>query len=226
VVGNLLDLVQHVAGEQHAVPLVRHARDDRANLALPGRVEPVRRLVEDDELGVGQQRRRDTDALLHAEREGLVLPIGPPLHVDQLQQLVDARLRHAADQHRLRAQVVAPGQVGVERRVLDDRADMLRHQLRVIGQRPPHDRDAALGRAHQPQHHADGGRLAGAVRAEKAEHLAAPDDEIERIDRGDLAEPLGQAAGFEHHIAGRCARRGGDGCVEQCSHVILQESPG
>ena len=44
-------------------------RDEVEHLGLDGRVEPGRRLVEDQERGILGERHRDDDALLHAARE-------------------------------------------------------------------------------------------------------------------------------------------------------------
>ena len=52
------------------------------------------------------------------------------------------------------------------------------------------------GRDHAGGEHAGGGRLAGAVRAEQAEDLAALDGEVEAVDREDVARvDLGEAVG-------------------------------
>jgi hypothetical protein len=45
----------------------------------------------------------------------------------------------------------------------------------------------------QPEQHLDGGRLAGPVRAEQRDDLAAVDREVEGVDGGDSAEPLAEA---------------------------------
>ena len=45
----------------------------------------------------------------------------------------------------------------------------------------------------QPADHADGRGLAGAVRAEEADDLAAVDREVDMVDHGPAAEALGQA---------------------------------
>ena len=53
-------------------PLAPSSRIMVADLADAGRVEPVGRLVEDQQLGLLQQRRGDREPLLHAERVALV----------------------------------------------------------------------------------------------------------------------------------------------------------
>src|SRR5438132_6294 len=58
--------------------------------------------------------------------------------------------------------------------------------------------DRAAVRLQQPDAQPHGGGLAGAVGAEEAEHLAAPDLEIEGIDRHDLAVGLANAREAKH----------------------------
>ena len=50
-VGDLLDLREHVAGDQDRPPLLGERAKEVAEPPDAGRVEPVRRLVEDQELG-------------------------------------------------------------------------------------------------------------------------------------------------------------------------------
>jgi hypothetical protein len=51
-VGRLLDLVQDVARDEHGPALAPEAPHQLAHLDDPGRIEPVRRLVQDQDLGV------------------------------------------------------------------------------------------------------------------------------------------------------------------------------
>ena len=53
----------------------------------------------------------------------------------------------------------------------------------------------ARGRRQQARQHLHGRGLAAAVRAEKAENLAALDREIDPVDGGEIAETAGQVAG-------------------------------
>ena len=48
---------------------LRRPADEVEHLGLDRRVESGRRLVEDQERGIGRERHRDDDALLHAARE-------------------------------------------------------------------------------------------------------------------------------------------------------------
>ena len=63
------------------------------------------------------------------------------------------------------------------------------------------DAQRAGGRGEEPAQHAEGRGLAGAVRAEEPENLAAMDPEIDAIDRGEGAEPAHEVADFDDDLA-------------------------
>src|SRR3990170_6375666 len=68
---DLLDLGEEVRAEQDGrAALARDPADERENLALPRRVEPERRLVEEDHLGFVDERAREPEALAHAAAVG------------------------------------------------------------------------------------------------------------------------------------------------------------
>ena len=54
-VARALDLVQEVRRQHHGPPLADQARDHGPHLVHSGRVEPVHRLVQDEQLRVTQQ---------------------------------------------------------------------------------------------------------------------------------------------------------------------------
>ena len=55
--------------------------------------------------------------------------------------------------------------------------------------------------------------LAGAVRPEESERLAGGDVEVDRVDGGERAEPLGQAAGMDQGVLGPLRVGHGTGIV-------------
>src|SRR5262249_20691140 len=78
----------------------------------------------------------------------------------------------------------------------------------------------AAGRREDPRQHAQGGRLAGAVRSQESHHLAARDVQRDSIDGRAPAESLGEVPGLDHPTAscagspstartGRCVRNRG-----------------
>ena len=67
----------------------------------------------------------------------------------------------------------------------------------------------AGGGIDQTEDHADGGGLAGAVRSEKAEDVAAAHAEVKVVDRPQAAEVLGELVGGEDDgtVGARLVRR-------------------
>ena len=65
-----LDLVQHVAGHDHAASLAPESPEERNHVDALARVEAGQRLVEDEDGGIVDDRLRDLDALPHALRVG------------------------------------------------------------------------------------------------------------------------------------------------------------
>ena len=100
------------------------------------------------------------------------------------------------------AQVLAAGHAAVEPDVVGQVADLALDAQRLAGRVEAHDADDAPGRLGQAEQHQDGRRLAGAVGPEQAEHLAGPDREVERLDGGEVAVLLGQAAGDDDRVVG------------------------
>ena len=89
-VADLLDLVEEVGGEEYRSAFRDEAADHVAELVDAGRVEPVRRLVEDQQLRVGEQAASDAESLAHPERvalHALVRAVGEP---DAGERAVDA----------------------------------------------------------------------------------------------------------------------------------------
>ena len=179
--------------------------DQVAELEDAGRVEPVHRLVEDQQLGVGEQAARDAEALAHAERVGLDLLVGARGEADAGERAVDAVVRGAVAGGRVDVQVLAAGQVGVEARLLDDRADAGERRGAAAGQVVPEQAHRARGRVGEAEQQPDQRGLAGAVGAEEAERDAARHLEVDAVERGAIAEALAEPA----RLDGEC--RGGGG---------------
>jgi hypothetical protein len=111
-----------MAGEQHRTPALAKATDEGTHLRHPGRVHPVRRLVEDEELRILEQRAGDAEPLLHAERVGREPVAGPPRQVDLLQHPRDPCLEDTGVPGE-EAQVVAAGKEWVEGGRFDEGTD-------------------------------------------------------------------------------------------------------
>ena len=98
-------------------------------------------------------------------------------------------------------EVLARGQVGIDRQVLRHVADLGLERGRARVHRLAGDADLALVAAEDPADHRDRRGLAGPVRTEQAVRLAASDGEADAIDGLPVAEALAQAGAFEDRRA-------------------------
>jgi hypothetical protein len=177
----------------HQVPQ-HHGRRD---------VEAGFRLVEDDDRGIMQQRRRDDDLLAHALRVRRDALIGRGAQVEQRQEAVDLageqrlrQLAQAADQ----IQVLAAGEERIE-------IGLLRYVAHVPVERD-HVRvdvgavvfDLPCRRLEQPRDHSRGRGLPRSIRSEVANHFARTDRQADVTHDGQAGEPLREArrAKFRH----------------------------
>jgi hypothetical protein len=170
------------------------------------RVQADRRLVEEQDPRRVQQPARDLEATLHAAREGRhsAAPALPEAdHLEDLAHPVGDRRARDAVQLGVQAQVLLRGEVAVERRVLEDEADVPAHLVALGRDVVAGDGGAAAGRPHEGAQHADRRRLAGPIGPEEAERLPRGDVEVDAADRLDVAVALHEPA----HAHGRRPRR-------------------
>src|SRR5436305_10300682 len=191
------------------------------DLALHDDVERRRRLVEDDELGIEREGHRDDHALAHPAGELVrIRPRAALVHADELQQLARAHqramLRDALVGLHHVHELVADPHHGVER---------VHRALEHHGHVPPAELAQLLGAladevdALEENAAADDARrrskdlhdrvrdraLAAAGLPGQAEDLAAPDLEVDAVDRADGAVLDGEVA----HLEERRRRHGG-----------------
>ena len=146
-------------------------RADRApRPSAARRVEAGRRLVEEDELGVADERDAEVEPALLAARERLHPRVALLVQADEVDHLVDvARPLVVAGEHPVDLAHVSTGQSS---RLLEHDADPLAE--RALGRARVEAEHADLARVALPValEDLDRRRLAGAVRAEQAEDLA------------------------------------------------------
>ena len=92
LVDGLGDLGEHVARDEHGPLPGREPAQEIAQPADTLGVEPVCRLVEDQQLGIAEQRSREAEPLAHPERVALHASARRTLEIDEPQHLVDARV--------------------------------------------------------------------------------------------------------------------------------------
>ena len=146
-VAQLLDLAHQVRGQQHGHALVGEPAHEHPHVAHAGRVEPGRRLVEQQQARRAQQRGGDPEPLLHAVRVALDLVALAVGEVDRVERGVDARVRVAAVERGHQLEVPAAAQVRVEARRLDEARDAVERRRalpqRIAAEQPG---DARVGR--------------------------------------------------------------------------------
>ena len=139
-----------------------------------GRVEAVRGLVEQEQLRVAEQRAGDPEPLLHAQRVAGDLVPSPGRAARRARAAPRCGPRAPARPAAASARrFCAAGQVRVERRRLDQRADLEQALPIAAPERPAEQLDRARVRVEQAGEQAHRRRLAGAVRAEEAVDDAA-----------------------------------------------------
>ena len=163
VVDRLGDLGEQVARDEHGAAVGGLLAQQPAHPADAGRVEAVGGLVEDQHLGVAEQRGGDREPLAHAHRVALDAAVGGLGQPDGVEHLLDALDRVLAG-HGQDAQVVARGAAGVEGGVLEHRADVGARAVEVLVAPAAEGRGPGR-RPDQAEQRAQRGRLARAVRA-------------------------------------------------------------
>ena len=189
-VGQLVRLLEVLRRQQERRALADEVADHVPHPDPAARVEARRRLVEDQQPRPADQGSTEVEAAAHAARVGLDDPVGGIGQLELLEQFVGApaRLgRRQVVQPAEQPQVLAPGQVLVDRGVLARQAD---DPPDLVGLRPDvepgHGRAPGVGpeeRGEDPHRR----RLAGAVRTEQAQDGPLGDLEVDAVEGSDLA---------------------------------------
>ena len=188
-------------------PLLADRADEAPQVAARLRIEPGRRLVEEEDARVVDERRGDAEALLLAAGKRPHLALRLLGQVDEVQQRhrVDVALVEPAEE----VQQLDEGQLVEEGRRLELDADAPLHLARVgLHVDAVDDGLAAIDRAH-PLDHLEGRRLARAVRSEDPEDLALGDLEADAVDRRQAAVLLAQVGDGDDRCAERRGRSAG-----------------
>ena len=182
------------------MPSSRLSRSTSSHTRGPAdRVEAGGRLVEEQHLGVVHQRGGEVEAALHAARVAWrSAGRGRRRCRSSSPSSLDAPVGIAARQPvqpALQPQQLAPGLLGVERASCSATPMRRRTSPGSSTTSKPATVGRAARRGQQRAEHPHGRRLAGAVRAEEAVDLAAPDLEVDAGDGVVVAEVADQGAG-------------------------------
>ena len=217
-----LGLVEVVRREQNRDRAAgSQASDHLEQLVADARVEPDGRLVEEEHLRLGNERPRDlepTPLAAAVGRDGPVEQLGEAERLGELRHAGSRRGRFDTPQARVDVEVPPPGQGPVDDGVLEDDTACAARCERLGRHVEAGEAGASAGRDDGGREHPDRRRLAGAVRADEAEHLAVLDLEVDSPHRFDparigLLEPahLDRGAGGHQlsHLNLLCGRRFG-----------------
>jgi hypothetical protein len=150
----------------------------------PRGVQAAGRLVEDEEVGVVEERLSQTGALLHALGVSLDLALPRVVQFDQFQHSINRPLRFRSgnlENAGVEPEQFLRGKELVVTSLLGEIADAL------AGDRLAHvhgeDAGRAAGGRNKPQQDVHRGGLARAIGAEKAEDFALADAQVQRTNR-------------------------------------------
>ena len=94
------------------MPFAREPLHELAHVAHAGRIEPGRRLVEQQQLRVAQQRRGDPEPLAHPVRVAADPVLGTVAQLDDVEHLVDAAARAPPSRSASRRRFLRPDRYG------------------------------------------------------------------------------------------------------------------
>jgi hypothetical protein len=166
LVDHLRHLRQVVAGDEHRLALGGEPPKEVAQPSHALGIEAVCRLVEDEQLGIAEQRGRQAQALTHAKRIALHTATRRRTHIDESEHLLHPAWRYMRDR-RQHPQVIQPCPSGMQIGRVEHRADASGRPLQ-FGVRASEDESPALRRLGKAEEHPQGRRLAGSVWAQKA----------------------------------------------------------
>src|SRR3954469_4529124 len=200
-VGQRLCLVEVVRGQQDRLAQLAQRADRRPRVAARGGVEARRRLVEEDQLRVADQRQAEVQPPQLAARQLARLHRLLALQPDERDDLVDvARVRVHPREVRER---LAHADVAVDARLLQDDAHPLAQLARPPAGVEAQHRDLARPALAIALEDLDRRRLSRAVGPEQPVDLAPLDAEVDAAHGLDVSVGLAQAAnfdgGFERH---------------------------
>ena len=180
-IGEPLGLLHVVRREEDGLAELAQAADHLPRGAARRGVEAGRRLVEEDQLRVADQRQRDVEPppLSAGQRRGAL--VGLRGEVDQRERLVD--LARSAVVAGVEREALADAQAGLGLGFLQDDADPLAPARRRAPRVAAEDLDRRRRGLAEALEDLDRRRLAGAVGAEEGEDLAAADLQVDAADR-------------------------------------------
>ncbi len=194
----LLELGQDVAADEDRLAQRAQFAEQLAKLDPCPRVEAGGGLVEEQDLGVVDERVRQAEPLLHAARQRLDVLVALVAEVDELEEVAD----HASSAGRRDAvaaseevEVLPDLHVVVDPEHVRHEPDDAPHLIGVPGHRPARDLGLPGRRTKERGEHAQDRGLAGAVGPDQPEDLTGLDRQVDAGHRQRAVVPLDQALG-------------------------------
>lgn len=217
-VGDFLDLLEEMGGEDDGFSLAFEEEHEVADLAGAEGVNAGGGFVEEEEVGVVEEGLGQADALEHAFGVGAEASVSSGAEIDEIEELLDAGGEAWAGHAGEAAVVVedfASGEEVGEIRVFREEAEAVAggHGAGGVAE----DGGGAAGGGGKAEEEFHGGAFAGAVGAEEAEDLAGLDREMEVFEGEEAAATpvegveFGEAPDFNGGDWGR--GRGGHGSI-------------
>ena len=195
-IGQRLHLREDVAGEQHRAPGGLDLGDRLLEDHLHQRVQSGGRLVQQQQVHLGGERRDQCHLLSIALGVGAGLLGG--VEVEALAQLVALAPVQSAAQARQQVDRLTAGESGPQLHIAGNIGQPTVQGHRVAPRVPAQQAHGAAVGAQHPQQHAHGGGLPGPVRSQEAMHLAGGDLEVEAVQGAGAAEGLDQSLRGDH----------------------------
>ena len=169
-----------------------------AQVLDPRGIEAVGRFVEDEQAGFVEQCLGEAEALTHSQRVFCDLVVDAVGKTDESGDLLYPSGTDAAVHAGILLEVLAPGEILVHLRVLDDPAYVSHRLLEIVCDVVSAYADAARFDTKQSQHQFDGRRFARTVRSEEAEDLAGIDVQRDAVEDLPAAEFFRDRADLEY----------------------------
>jgi hypothetical protein len=205
MVGRVLELAHEVARDEDGAALCSEPAEGLAHPLDALRVEADRGLVEDQDLGIAEERNGDPQPLPHPQRERAgssttdLRETYEPEHVVRPAGRDPVALREPAE--------VAPRRAArVERTRVEKRADHRQRAGDRLVALSPDQGVAGVGR-RESEEHLHGRRFSGAVRPDEPGHESGSNRDRQVGERDRSAVSLGDAVGFDHHVHARSTVR-------------------
>src|SRR5216684_10802 len=205
-VAELFDFAHDVGGEDDGFAAVAAFANESGDGAGGHDIEAVGGLVEDHDRGLVNEGAGDGGFLLHAGGELVAAAVAEAVHVQAIEDVVDALFQSSFVQTVEAAKVfdqLLSRETRIERGGGGKEADIGADFFWLLDDIVAANESGAVGGLEDGGQHAQGGGFAGAVGAEETVNLAGLAGKADVIDGADFTalfvlEALGQATSFDH----------------------------